>query len=86
MDRDEYESVDVGGEFSGRGIDSGSTFATTGNLLVVLVPGLLFVVVECGFGLRPPLILNPGSTLKGEYLVLNLTGGGPTLGRIGLGA
>ena len=85
MDRDEYESVDVGGEFSGRGIDNGSTLAITGNLLVEPVPGLLFVFV-CRFGLRPPLVLGPGSTLKGEYLALNLMGGGPTLGRIGLGA
>jgi len=84
VDRDEYESVDAGGEFSGRGIDNGSTFAITGNLLVEPVPGLLFVF-ECRFGLRPPLVLDPGSALKGEYLALNLTGG-PTLGRIGLGA
>jgi len=85
VDRDEYESVDVGGEFSGRGIDNGSTFAIIGNLLVEPVPGLL-IVFECKFGLRPPLVLDPGSALKGEYLAVNLMGGGPTLGRIGLGA
>ena len=75
----------MGGEFSGRGIDNGSTFAVTGNL-VELVPGLLFVF-KCRFGLGFPLVLvGTGNGLKGEYLGLKLAGGGPTLGRIGLGA
>ena len=79
----------MGGEFSGRGIDSGSTFAVTGNL-VELVPGLLFVF-KCRFGPGFPLVfplvlVSTGNGLKGEYLGLKLAGGGPTLGRIGLGA
>jgi len=85
VDRDEYERVDAGGELSGREIDSGSTFAITGKLLVEAVPGLL-LVFDCRFGREPPIILDPSSGLKGVYLVPNLTGGGPALGRVGLGA
>ena len=69
----------MGGEFTGRGIDSG----LTGNLFVGPVPGLLFVF-KCRFGYEFP--LDVGNVLKGEYLGLKLAGGGWTLGRIGLGA
>jgi hypothetical protein len=74
VDRDEYENVDIGGEFSGRGIDSGSTFAVVGNF-AELVPGLLFVF-ECRFGLGFPRALDTDNVLKGEYLGLKLVGGG----------
>jgi len=75
----------VGGEFAGRGIDNGSTFVIVGNLFVELVPGALFVF-ECRFGLEFPLVLDAGNGLKGEYLGLKFTEGGPILGRVGLGA
>lgn len=85
VDRDEYEIVDVGGEFSGRGIISGSTFVTTGNLLVDPKPGLLFVF-ECKPGLAFPFVLDVDNGLKGEYLGLKLAERGPMLGLVGLGA
>ena len=48
-------------------------------------PGLLFVF-EDSFGLGSTLVFDVGKALKGEYLGLKLTEGGPTLGRTGLGA
>lgn len=75
----------MGGEFSGRGIDSGSTFAVTGNLFIEPIPGLLFVF-EWRFGLWFPLALDASNGMKGEYLGLELAEGGPILGRTGLGA
>ena len=75
----------MGGEFTGRGIDGGSTFAIIGNLFAELAPGVLFVF-ECRFGLGFPLALDAGNGLKGEYLGLKFTEGGPTLGHVGLGA
>ena len=81
----EYETVDVGGEFSGRGITRGSTFATTGNFPVDPKPRLLFVF-ECRPGLALLLVLDADNGLKGEYLGLKLVESGPTLGLVGLGA
>lgn len=75
----------MGGEFSGRGIKSGSTFATTGKLFVGTVPGLLFVF-KCRFCLVFPSVFDTDNALKGEYLWLKLAGGGRRLGRVGLGA
>jgi len=56
-----------------------------GNLVVQLVPGVL-LVFECRFGLVFSLVLDTGSELEGEYLGLEFTERGPTLGRVGLGA
>lgn len=75
----------MGGEFSGRGIRSGSTFATTGKVFVETVPGLLFAF-ECRFCLVLPSVFDADNALKGEYLGLKLAGGGRKLGRVGLGA
>lgn len=77
--------MDVGGEVSGRGMVSGSTFAVIENLFVETAPGVLFVF-ECNIGLGLLLIFDAESVLKGEYLGLKLAGGGPPLGRVGLGA
>jgi len=49
------------------------------------VPGVLFVF-KCRFVLGFPLVLDAGNGLKGEYLGPKFTEGGPTLGRVGLGA
>lgn len=85
VDRGECESVDAGGEFSGRGIESGSAFATTENLFVETAPGVLFVF-ECEIDLGLPLIFDADNVLKGENLGLKLAGKGPVLDRVGLGA
>lgn len=85
VDRDEYETVDAGGEFSGRGIESGSTFAITGNVLVETVPGLLFVF-KCRVCRGLPLAFVTDNAPKGESFGLKLAEGRPTLGRTGLGA
>ena len=85
VDRDVYEIVEAGGEFTGRGTKSGSTFAITENLLIETTPGVLFVF-ECEIGLGLSLMFDADNVLKGEYLKLKLTGGGPAFGRVGLGA
>lgn len=85
VDRDEYETVDAGGEFRGRGIRSGSTFAITEDLPSEIASGILFAF-ECKVCLGLWLIFDADNVLKGEYLGLKLARGGPALGRVGLGA
>lgn len=85
VDRDEYETVDAGGEFSGRGMESGSTFAITENLFVETAPGVLFVF-ECKVALGLLLMFDADNVLKEEYLVLRFAEREPILGRVGLGA
>lgn len=65
-------------------MESGSTFAITENFCVETVPGVLFVF-ECKICLGL-LMLDADSVPKGEYLELKTAGGGPALGRVGLGA
>ena len=75
----------MGGEFNGRGIESGSTFAITENLFVETAPGVLFVL-KCKICLWLSLTFDADNVLKGKYLGLKFAGGGPALGRVGLGA
>lgn len=66
-------------------MESGSTFAIAENLLVETAPGVLFVF-KCKICLWLSLMFETDNVLKGEYLGLKFVGGGPTLGRVGLGA